>query len=393
MTEFSLRLVERFDRTIKQMKKEFDVLIIGGGLAGLCNAINLSKFGKKVLLIEKNEYPKHKVCGEYISNEVLPYLQFLDINPFDFGAVKIDKFQLSTTKNNLIAAKLPLGGFGISRYTLDFELSKKALKNGVTILKDLVINIDYNKDSFFIQTKENEIFTSKIAIGAFGKRSSIDIKMNRDFIQKKSPYLGVKIHVKGDFPEDLVALHNFKGGYCGVSKVENDGINLCYITNFSSFKEFKNIDDFQENVVFKNNFLKEIFQSSTPIFKKPLTISQISFETKKPIENHMIMCGDSAGMIHPLCGNGMSMAIQSAQIASKLILNYIEGEISSRTELEKRYIVNWNRQFKWRLKAGHFIAMLFRKDRIANILLQILRRFPFLIPFIIKQTHGKPMKL
>jgi flavin-dependent dehydrogenase len=378
---------------MKKTPKNFDVIIIGGGLAGLCNAIHLSKFGKKVLLIERNEYPKHKVCGEYISNEVLPYLEFLGIDPFNFGAVKIDKFQLSTTKGNLIAAKLPLGGFGISRYALDFELSKKAIKKGVFILKDIVLNVDYFNDSFSIQTKENITYTSKITIGAFGKRSLLDVKMNRNFIQKKSPYLAVKLHVKGIFPEDLVALHNFKGGYCGVSKVENNAINLCYITNFSSFKEYKNIDDFQTKVVFKNQFLKKIFNASEALFEKPLTISQISFETKKPIENHMIMCGDSAGMIHPLCGNGMSMAIQSAQIASKLILNYIEGEISSRTELEKRYLRQWNRQFKWRLKAGHFIAMLFRKDRIANILLEVLRRFPFLIPFIIKQTHGKPMKL
>ena len=217
--------------------------------------------------------------------------------------------------------------------------------------------------------------------------------MDRDFIQKKSPYLGVKIHVKGNFQQDLVALHNFKGGYCGVSKVENNAINLCYITTYSAFKKYKNIDDFQENVVFKNQFLKEIFKNTAPIFDKPLSISQISFETKKPIENHMIMCGDSAGMIHPLCGNGMSMAIQSAQIASKLILNYYEGVNSSRSELEKQYLRQWNNQFKWRLKAGHFIAMLFRKDAIANILLQILRRVPFVVPMIIKQTHGKPMKL
>ena len=79
----------------------FDVVIIGGGLAGLCNAIHLSKFDKKVLLIEKNSYPKHKVCGEYISNEALPYLEYLDVNPFNFGAVKIDEFQLSTTKNKI----------------------------------------------------------------------------------------------------------------------------------------------------------------------------------------------------------------------------------------------------------------------------------------------------
>ncbi|MFQ3180573.1 MAG: flavin-dependent dehydrogenase [Polaribacter sp.] len=387
--------MEKIIETKNQIKGKSaaDIIIIGGGLAGLCNAIHLSKFGKKVVLIEKNEYPKHKVCGEYISNEVLPYLGFLDINPFDFGAVKIDNFQLSTTKNNLISAKLPLGGFGISRYTLDLELSKKAIKNGVKILQDSVVNVDFLEELFHVETKENNVFTSKIAIGAFGKRSLLDVKMDRDFIQKKSPYLGVKIHVKGNFQQDLVALHNFKGGYCGVSKVENNVINLCYITTYSAFKKYKNIDDFQENVVFKNQFLKEIFKNTEPVFDKPLSISQISFETKNPIENHMIMCGDSAGMIHPLCGNGMSMAIQSAQIASKLILNYYEGVNSSRSELEKQYLRQWNQQFKWRLKAGHFIAMLFRKDTIANLLLQILRRVPFVLPIIIKQTHGKPMKL
>ena len=376
------------------MNKQFlDVIIIGGGLAGLCNAIHLSKLGKKVLLIEKNEYPKHKVCGEYISNEVLPYLDFLEVNPFDFGAVRINKFQLSTTKSNIISAKLPLGGFGISRYTLDLVLSEKAKENGVMILQDTVLDVTFLKDFFQVETKQNSIFTSKIAIGAFGKRSLLDVKMGRNFIQKKSPYLGVKIHVKGSFKEDLVALHNFKGGYCGVSKVENNAINLCYITNYATFKQYKNIEDFQEQVVFKNNYLKEIFHSSEALFEKPLSISQISFETKKPVENHILMCGDSAGMIHPLCGNGMSMAIQSAQLASKLILNYFNGEIETRKELEKQYIRQWNRKFSLRLKAGHFIAMLFRKDTIASVLLQILKKLPFLLPIIIKQTHGKPMKI
>ena len=374
-------------------RQVLDIIVIGGGLAGLCNAIHLSKMGKKVLLIEKNEYPKHKVCGEYISNEVLPYLDFLEVNPFDFGAVRINKFQLSTTKSNIISAKLPLGGFGISRYTLDLVLSEKAKENGVMILQDTVLDVTFLKDFFQVETKQNSIFTSKIAIGAFGKRSLLDVKMGRNFIQKKSPYLGVKIHVKGNFKEDLVALHNFKGGYCGVSKVENNAINLCYITNYATFKQYKNIEDFQEQVVFKNNYLKEIFHSSEALFEKPLSISQISFETKKPVENHILMCGDSAGMIHPLCGNGMSMAIQSAQLASKLILNYFNGEIETRKELEKQYIRQWNRKFSLRLKAGHFIAMLFRKDTIASVLLQILKKLPFLLPIIIKQTHGKPMKI
>lgn len=373
------------------MKKKtiFDVIIVGGGLAGLTSAIHLSKREKHVLLIEKSEYPKHKVCGEYVSNEVLPYLNSLNIDPISEGAKKITKVHISTTKNNLIKGELPLGGFGISRYLLDDLLAKKARLNGVQILKDAVDSIHFKKESFTVITKSSGVFQSKITIGAFGKRSSLDQKMKRKFIQKESPYLAVKIHVKGLFPENLVALHNFKGGYCGISKVENNAINICYITEYRSFKKYKNITDFQEKVVFKNEYLKRIFKESIPVFKKPLTISQVSFQTKNPIENHIIMCGDTAGMIHPLCGNGMGMAISSARLASTRILQFLNGEIKTRESLEKQYFRDWNKEFKIRLKTGHFIAWLFRNQTISQIAYSILKRTPSLLPKMIKFTHGK----
>ena len=370
----------------------FDVIIVGGGLAGLTSAIHLSTRKKRVLLIEKNEYPKHKVCGEYISNEVLPYLNSLGINPINEGAKQITKVHISTTKSNLIKGELPLGGFGMSRYFLDNLLVKKAHLNGVQILKDTVDSIHFKKDSFTITTKSSGVFQSKITIGAFGKRSSLDQKMKRKFIQKKSPYLAVKIHVKGVFPENLVALHNFKGGYCGVSKVENNAINVCYITEYRSFKKHKNITDFQEQVVFKNKHLRKIFKETSPVFEKPLTISQVSFQTKNPVEDHIIMCGDTAGMIHPLCGNGMGMAISSAKLASTRILQFLNGEIKTREGLEKQYLRDWNKEFKIRLKAGHFIAWLFRNQTISQIAYSILKRIPSLLPKMIKFTHGKQLR-
>ena len=372
-------------------KRIFDVIIIGGGLAGLTSAIHLSKQHKNILLIEKNPYPKHKVCGEYISNEVLPYLKSLGVDPIAHGAKQISKIHLTTTKSNLITGNLPLGGFGMSRYCLDDLLAKKAISNGVAILQDSVEGVDFKDELFTVQTNKTIAFQSKIVIGAFGKRSPLDVKMNREFIQKKSPYLAIKTHVKGEFPEDLVALHNFKGGYCGVSKVENNAINLCYISDYRSFKKFKNIEDFQEQVVFKNNHLKRIFQESKAMFDKPITISQISFETKNPVENHMIMCGDTAGMIHPLCGNGMAMAIKSAQLASTRALQFLNGEIKTREGLEKSYLRDWNKEFKNRLRIGHFIAWLFRNKTISEIAYSALKKLPFLLPMIIKKTHGKTM--
>ena len=374
-------------------KTKYDVIIIGGGLAGLTSAIHLSMENYSVLLIEKNSYPKHKVCGEYVSNEVLPYLEFLGFNPFEFGAKRISEFELTTHNNKRIKAKLPLGGFGISRYEFDFQLYKLAIKNSVTVCQDTVTDAEFESDIFRIKTKSKGQFQSKIAIGAFGKRSNLDVKYQREFIKKKSPYLGVKIHVSGDFLEEKVALHNFKGGYCGVSKVENDHINLCYITNYKTFKKYKDIDTFQREVLFKNSDLKAVFQNTKPEFDKPLTISQISFETKNPVENHMIMCGDTAGMIHPLCGNGMGIAIRSSQLASLLIIDYLQEKIEKRKTFEERYAKQWQKTFSLRLKAGHTIAYLFRQDWLAPKLLVLLRIFPFLVSLIIKMTHGKLMEV
>ncbi|WP_044401067.1 NAD(P)/FAD-dependent oxidoreductase [Lacinutrix sp. Hel_I_90] len=377
---------------MKTNPSTFDIIIIGGGLAGLTSAIHLSKNNRSVLLIEKNDYPKHKVCGEYISNEVLPYLEALDIDVFKLNAEKINRFELSTPKNRVIKSNLPLGGFGISRFCLDYALAKKAIQNKARIIQDTVTDIQFANDSFSVKTKQ-ATYLSKIVIGAYGKRANLDVQLERDFIKNKSPFLAVKTHVKGEFPEDLVALHNFEGGYCGVSKVENDTINLCYITDFEAFKKYKDIAEFQQKVIYKNTALKTIFENSKPLFDVPLTISQISFETKNPIENHMLMCGDTAGMIHPLCGNGMSMAIRSAQMASLLIIKFFDGDLKTREALEKAYLKKWNAEFKSRLRLGHVVAKLFSKNKLAEILIQGLKVFPFLLPYIIKRTHGKMMEV
>ena len=373
-----------------QMEKS-KVVIIGGGLAGLTAAIHLSKIGISVAIIEKNSFPKHKVCGEYISNEVVPYLNWLGLNLDVLKPTNITKLQFSTSKGNTINTNLPLGGFGISRYCLDEFLFQKAISNGCQIIQDTVENSSFINDEFITTTSNNTIIHSKFVIGAFGKRSNIDQKLQRNFIQKKSPWLAVKAHYSGDFPNDLVGLHNFKGGYCGVSKVENNTINICYLADYETFKKYKNIEEYQKTIVFQNPHLKRIFENSTLIFEKPLTISQISFEKKQAVENHILMIGDTAGLIHPLCGNGMAMAIHSAKIASKLVGKFYANEITSREALEKKYTQEWDFNFKKRLKTGRFLAKLFQKSIPSQLIMRILLVAPFLLSFIIKKTHGKPI--
>ncbi|HEY6142627.1 MAG TPA: NAD(P)/FAD-dependent oxidoreductase [Flavobacterium sp.] len=375
------------------MESKSDVVIIGGGLAGLTAAIHLSKLGLKIILIEKNEFPKHKVCGEYISNEVLPYFQWLDLDISDLKPSIISKIEFSTANGKMISGDLPLGGFGISRYVLDNFLFEKAKENGCQIIQDTVTDIQFIEDEFHISTSNNLETKSRIVIGAFGKRSNIDQKLNRDFIQKKSPWLAVKAHYLGNFSNDLVGLHNFKGGYCGVSKVENNVINICYLVDYDTFKQYKNIEEFQLQVIYKNPHLKTVFENSKLLFEKPLTISQISFEKKNVVENHILMIGDTAGLIHPLCGNGMAMAIHSAKIVSELVIEFLDNKISSRKELEEKYTQEWNRNFKNRLSTGRFLSKILQKEKLTTFLMSLMVIFPFVLPKIIKKTHGKPIIL
>ncbi|WP_264537846.1 NAD(P)/FAD-dependent oxidoreductase [Flavobacterium sp. N1736] len=374
------------------MQTKPDVLIIGGGLAGLTAAIHLSKKGMKVILIEKSEYPRHKVCGEYISNEILPYLLWLGADVLQLQPTNISKFEFSTQNGKTAKTKLPLGGFGISRYTLDHFLYQKAVANGCTILNETVNDVAFSNDEFTVTTP-NQILSAKIVLGAFGKRSNIDQVLSRNFITKKSPWLAVKAHYTGDFPDDVVALHNFNGGYCGVSKVESNIINICYLADYATFKKYKNIEEYQQNVLYKNKHLKTVFENNKPVFDKPITISQISFDKKQPVENHILMIGDTAGLIHPMCGNGMAMAIHSAKIASELILDYHNGTIESREFLEKKYTKEWQHNFGKRLLMGRILARTLTNKTITNTFTGIVASLPALLSGIIKQTHGNPIAI
>jgi flavin-dependent dehydrogenase len=374
------------------METNSDVLIIGGGLAGLTAAIHLSQKNLKVTLIEKSSYPRHKVCGEYISNEILPYLRSLGVDVSELNPTKISKFEFTSNTGKTAKAELPLGGFGISRYALDDFLYQKALSVDCTIINENVTDISFSNDIFNVTTP-NQILRAKIVLGAFGKRSNVDQVLDRNFFHKKSPWLAVKAHYSGNLDNDLVALHNFKGGYCGVSKVEHNIINICYLADYATFKQYKNIEHYQQNVLYKNKHLKSVFENSTLLFDKPLTISQISFDKKHPVENHIIMIGDTAGLIHPLCGNGMAMAIHSAKIASELILTYYADESISRDQLEKNYKKEWNKHFGKRIFMGRILARILTHKTITNMFVSLVASFPKILPEIIKQTHGKPIAI
>jgi flavin-dependent dehydrogenase len=366
-----------------------NVIVIGGGLAGLVSAIQLARAEVPCTVLEKRTYPFHRVCGEYVSNETVPFLKSIGLYPERFSPPQISRFTLSSARGKSETMALDMGGFGISRYTFDHFLFEEAKRSGVEFFLDTEVrDITFLDQKFRISTQVKD-FEADIVIGAFGKRSKIDVQLNRAFIQKRSPYVGVKYHIRTSHPADLIALHNFEGGYCGISNVEDQKTNLCYLVHRDQLKKFGTIAELQEKVLFKNDLLRYIFNNSDFILPKPETINEISFETKSPVEDHILMAGDSAGMIAPLCGNGMAMAIHSSKLVSEWVIRYCREEKMGRELLEKSYAAAWQGVFARRLWAGRQIQKLFGSATASGLAVSLAINVKPIANLIIRNTHGR----
>ena len=366
------------------------VAIIGGGLAGIVNAIQLASKGIEVALIEQKSYPFHKVCGEYISNETLPFLAGLGFDPADHGAANITHLEVTAPSGNSIHTKLDLGGFGLSRYVFDHTLVEIAKTHGAKILEKVKVgDIQFEGDHFTLNLTNGSVLKAEIVIGAFGKRANIDRILDREFFKRESPYVGVKYHMELDLPNDTISLHNFENGYCGIVKIEGNRYCVCYLVKRKMLRAAGSVEQMEEDVLYKNKYIKRALTSGKHLYEKPEVINEISFATKSPVEDHILMAGDAAGMITPLCGNGMAMAIHSAKILSGLVIHYFK-ENHNRQKLEYIYRQQWNRHFASRLRTGRIIQNLFGSNYLSEAAVSTLKPFPFITDRLIRATHGKP---
>ena len=364
----------------------YDCAIIGGGLAGLCLAIQLKQQGHSVVLIEKNSYPLHKVCGEYISMESWDFIQSLGLNLSELNLPIINTLNITAHNGYKVAAPLALGGFGISRYTLDDELATIAKNTGVTVLQNCKATDVVLANEQYTTTTNNGTITSKLVCGSYGKLTPNFIPQHTT----KGQYIGVKYHIKTILPIDTISLHNFNDGYCGVSKVDNDTYCVCYLTTVANLRNNNNdIKLMEKNVLMQNPHLHTLFNTATFVFDAPLVISQISFNKKKAYANNVLMLGDAAGAIAPLCGNGMSIGMRASKLLATNINLFLQHKIT-KVQLVANYSTQWDSNFALRIKVGYYLQQLFGKRLTTLWALTVLNKFPKLLSKVITLTHGKP---
>ena len=368
-----------------------DILIAGGGLAGLISAICLSEAGLDVVLVEKKAFPFHKVCGEYISNEVVPFLDSIGCYPQQLKPATITNFLLSEPGGKAVKMPLDLGGFGLSRYQFDHFLYEKAKERGTEfLLRTKILAVEQEKDSFKVSLSKGEEVEVRMVIGAWGKRSTVDSTLNRSFFRQRTDYIGVKYHIKAShLPDDEVALHNFPGGYCGISKIEDGTWNMCYLGSKRRLKHWGSLEAMEEKDLGQNPFLRRILREAEYLYDKPEVINEINFSRKGLVDQGVLMAGDTAGLITPLCGNGMAMAIHAGKLVSETMLEHWPLKADGREALEEAYKNAWQKLFARRLWVGRQTQRLFGSNLSSALAVNCLRTFKPLGKLVMQQTHGK----
>ncbi|TVR79962.1 MAG: NAD(P)/FAD-dependent oxidoreductase [Saprospirales bacterium] len=372
------------------LQAKWDIGIIGGGLAGLSLAIVMAGEGLDVLVVEKEQYPRHKVCGEYVSNESLDFLKRLNFPFSNWDLPQIKKFELSFRDGNNHSCELDPGGFGISRYTLDHQLAKLAVEGGVELITgEKVTKQDSDSGGYILTTRQGRDYRCRVLIFAAGRNAGgVSPKVIKH--KKANSWFGVKYHVDMEFPKDLIQINVFRDGYAGLSAVENNRLCFCYLAKSEVLKEHKgSIPEFEKAILGENPYLSSYLSNMQKI-SGPFTTGNFVFEYLAASSRSGLILGDSAGFIPPLTGNGMSLAFRSAAIAADLLTDHFKGKKSWK-EVERSYERYGKQYLRKRIDSGIFLQNLAIHPSVylQKSLSFGLNMFPFLLKRLSKKAVGK----
>ncbi|MBI1927326.1 FAD-dependent monooxygenase [Candidatus Poribacteria bacterium] len=382
---------------------QFDIIIIGGGLAGCTAAYHLHQLGFRVLLAEQKIYPCDKLCGEFLSPEAISSLKGMGVweKIEALQPAIIDRVLITTQAGNCYRGEMPASGIGLSRYQLDWTLWAHCESVGVAAIQGFKVQQVAGRlgEGFKVSggytDRSPGTFHARLVIGAFGKRSSLERTLNRRFWRHHHGYIAFKAHFEGIDLQRWVELHSFRGGYCGLCHIElnvptrsmRTRINLCLIVKESVFRSVgSNRQRLFDEVLCTNPVLRTRLETIHRVSPRFLSIGQIAFARKTCWESDLLMVGDSAGMIAPLCGDGMAMAMGAAERCVPLVADYLRGVISV-SQLKEKYLKCWKGEFQGRLRWGKLLQFVLFRPILASSAVALLSRIPRLGQYLIEHTR------
>lgn len=288
------------------MSASFDVAIVGAGPAGCAAGIELARAGARVLLLEKSEFPRHKVCGEFLSPEVAAVLEELGCVALLDPAARLECGHVFTGSGFELRFPFPKPAYGLSRRMLDDGLARFACTLGVALeQKTEVSSVENN----IVVSRDGRRFAARAVLLACGRHSLLNPAPSG-----RRAFFGFKAHFRGPWPARL-DLHFFPGGYLGVMPIEDGGINACALVEKHLLKDHDSL--------FRKVLGREIQMDGEVLFTGPLEPGWS--KGCKAGSPGILAAGDAAVFVDPFTGDGISLALRSGQMAARHTLALLEG--------------------------------------------------------------------
>jgi flavin-dependent dehydrogenase len=370
------------------MNVNVDVAIIGAGPAGSTLAALLAARGRGVALIERDTFPRDKLCGEFLSYDALPLLDNLGVlNTIEgHGAPSITHCRV-IGRRHIYEFDFPRAARGVSRMLLDDLLFRTAIARGALGMEGRTAT-SLAPDAVMLD--DGSVVRARVLAGGWGRWGRFDQQLARGFVRdREHRNFGFKRHYRAVREEraasrNVIELYSFRRGYLGVADVEDGVTNVCGLVHASRLEHHKGKwDAFVEQIREEETPLNAMYAGLTPAQETFLSSEPVIFRARSAVEHGIFMLGDASGVIDPLTGNGMAMAIQSAFLAAP----YIERALDDRSHAEDEYRQRHRETFAPRIAWSRRVAYFLSRPRLLDATLMGLRSRA-VGEFLLRRTRG-----
>ena len=309
--------------------KTIEHLVIGGGPAGSMAAIQLAEAGCRVTLLERERAAHGKVCGEFLSQEAVSYLDQAGIAVGKLGAVSIDRIRLAAG-GWVAEAALRFRALSLSRSVLDEAMLVRAAQAGCAVERGAeVVGLEREGATWRVELQTGGSLHAREVFLATGKH---DLRGWERGKGRQSDLVGFKMHLRlqpsaSEALRGAMELFLFPEGYGGLSFIESDTVNLCFVVRRTEMRRLGGWVGLLQTIRNANRLLGDRLRDARSLSARPLAIAPIPYGHLEGARSGLWCLGDQAAVIPSFTGDGMSIAMHSAMLAVRMLL---EGQDANR---------------------------------------------------------------
>jgi menaquinone-9 beta-reductase len=359
--------------------KAADLVVIGGGPAGTAAAIMAARSGAHVMLLEAGRFPRHKVCGEFVSPESLELLsRLLDAGHKSLlnDAVRIEQARLFIDGHEVPSEIRPAAA-SIPRFDLDAALWDSAKRVGVEASEQVRVQEIRGTGPFVVRTSIGEMEARAVVNGS-GRWSNL----HQTPIVKNpagEKWIGLKAHYAEASPSRSVDLYFFPGGYCGVQPVDAARVNACAMVRADVARSLPD--------VFKLHPALRERSRQWRMVSEPVSVAPLRFETPQPLQGGVFLAGDAAAFVDPFIGDGISLALRSGALAAECLAGFFAGRMSHE-DAARQYDQAYRQGFASIFRSSSRLRRMLLLPRVVRApMVFMLQRNPAIARYLVKQTR------